>query len=75
MEDEAQNRKGANYGLYLIVGIVIWIIAIASFDSIVSLQGLRIGEILFVIWWAFIVIGWIIFAIGCVKRFKWKYYK
>jgi hypothetical protein len=75
MEGEVQKRKGANYGLYLIVGVIIWLIALASFDSIISLRGLRIGEILFICWWIFIGIGWVIFVIGCVKRFKWKYYK
>ena len=71
----AQKRKGANYRLYLLVGVIMWLIASASFESITNLQGMRIGEILFIAWWIFVVIGWIVFMIGVVKRFKWKYYK
>ena len=75
MDDEVQNKRGADYGLYLAAGIVMWLIAFASFGLIINLRELRIGKILFVVWLVFIAIGWLIFAIGCVKRFKAKYYK
>ncbi len=75
MGAESQNKKGSNYGLYLILGIIMWLIAFASFDPLVDLRNLLIGKILFVAWLVFLVTGWVIFMIGCIKRFKAKYYR
>ena len=74
MVDEIRHKKGKNYGLYLIIGIIMWLAGLAIFEPIVSLRESTIGEILFVGWWVYMLLGWIIFAIGCIKRFKYKYY-